>query len=140
MAPGEATCKVRVPSTTPTPSKGHHPEPRRACPGLAGERGILYNGRQSSINSPRTTSFSEHEDGGEVSLEMEKSGPLEPPQVLDLRRRALELQRQRQRNDRDRKSQTREGEGTWGWKKGRELYLLVYRYRAEGRGPGPCQG
>lgn len=92
MPPGGATPKMRVPSTTPIPSKGHHPEPRRACP----KQG-LYNVRQSRIGSPRPTSVSQHEDRGGVSLETDKSGPREPLQYQDCPEVKAEKQQRQKR-------------------------------------------
>lgn len=71
------------------------------------------------------TSSSEWEDGGEVSLEMDKSSSSEPPQVPPCP--GLQgFKRRRQRNNRGKESQTGEGGGERGDGKGGENFICWF--------------
>lgn len=85
-------------------------------------------------------SSSERENGGEVSLEMDKPSSFEPPQVPPCPQGLWGVRGADRETTEAKRVRQERGRGARGWKRRRELYLLVYRYRAEGRGPGPCQG
>ena len=80
------------------------------------------------------------EDVGKVSLEMDRSGPLEPPQAPACPE-GLWGSRGADRKHRDRKSQTGEGRSGEHWGgKGGENFIRQFTDTEQGRSPGPCQG